>query len=110
MPISIGFASISFAIESARKRPVRAIARSPINCPTGTIRSSNSSIAIRFVVSKPRCFDLNPKTREIFLAKRLDGMSYAEISQRTGLSVKGIEKHMNKALKLLDRARDRDRL
>ncbi len=53
---------------------------------------------------------LNPKTREIFLAKRLDGMSYAEISERTGLSVKGIEKHMNKALKLLDRARDRDRL
>jgi RNA polymerase sigma-70 factor (ECF subfamily) len=34
---------------------------------------------------------LKPKTREIFLAHRLDGLSYAEIAQRTGLSVSGVE-------------------
>lgn len=53
---------------------------------------------------------LKPKTREIFLAKRLDGMSYAEIAVRTGLSVKGVEKHMSKAIAMIDRARERDRL
>jgi RNA polymerase sigma-70 factor (ECF subfamily) len=52
---------------------------------------------------------LEPKTREIFLAKRLDGMSYAEIAERTGLSVKGIEKHMSKAIAMIDRAMERDR-
>lgn len=52
---------------------------------------------------------LKPKTREIFLAKRLDGMSYAEIAERTGLSVKGVEKHMSKAIAMIDRAMERDR-
>jgi RNA polymerase sigma factor (sigma-70 family) len=52
---------------------------------------------------------LKPKTREIFLAKRLDGMSYVEIAERTGLSVKGVEKHMSKAIAMIDRAMERDR-
>lgn len=52
---------------------------------------------------------LNPKTREIFLAKRLDGMTYAEIAARTGLSVKGVEKHMSKAIAAVDRAMQRVR-
>ena len=52
---------------------------------------------------------LTPQTREIFLAKRLDGMSYAEIAERTGLSVKGVEKHMSKAIAMIDRAMERDR-
>ena len=52
---------------------------------------------------------LKPKTREIFLAKRLDGMSYAEIAARSGLSVKGVEKHMSKAIAMIDRAMERDR-
>ncbi|MFK4874106.1 RNA polymerase sigma factor [Novosphingobium sp. ZW T3_23] len=41
---------------------------------------------------------LKPRTREIFLAHRLDGYSYGEIATRTGLSVKAIEKHMSKAI------------
>nr|WP_277667647.1 RNA polymerase sigma factor [Novosphingobium lindaniclasticum] len=41
---------------------------------------------------------LAPRTREIFLAHRLDGYSYNEIANRTGLSVKAIEKHMSKAI------------
>ena len=46
---------------------------------------------------------LRPKTREIFMAHRIDGLSYAEIAARTGLSVKGVEKQMSKALQQLDR-------
>lgn len=46
---------------------------------------------------------LKPLTREIFLARRLDGFSYAEIAERTGLSVKGVEKQMSRALRQLGR-------
>ncbi|WP_233503565.1 RNA polymerase sigma factor [Sphingomonas psychrotolerans] len=47
---------------------------------------------------------LPDKTRSIFLAHRLDGLSYREIAKATGLSVKGVEWHMTKALGHLDRA------
>jgi RNA polymerase sigma factor (sigma-70 family) len=50
---------------------------------------------------------LKPKTREIFLAHRIHGLSYAEIAQRTGLSVKGVEKQMSKAIAKIDRLLDR---
>ena len=50
---------------------------------------------------------LRPKTREIFMAHRIDGMTYAEIAERTGLSVKGVEKQMSKALVQLDRMLNR---
>ncbi|HEX8223737.1 MAG TPA: sigma-70 family RNA polymerase sigma factor [Allosphingosinicella sp.] len=51
---------------------------------------------------------LRPKTREIFMAHRIDGLSYAEIAERTGLSVKGVEKQMSKAIAKIDRLMDRD--
>jgi RNA polymerase sigma-70 factor (ECF subfamily) len=50
---------------------------------------------------------LKPKTREIFLAHRIHGFTYAEIAERTGLSVKGIEKQMSKAIAKIDRLLDR---
>jgi RNA polymerase sigma factor (sigma-70 family) len=50
---------------------------------------------------------LKPKTREIFLAHRLDGLSYAEIAERTGLSVSGVEKQMMKAIAKMDKFLDR---
>lgn len=37
------------------------------------------------------------KQREIFLAHRLDDMSYAEIARRTGLSVRQVERQMARA-------------
>lgn len=46
---------------------------------------------------------LKPRTREIFLAHRIDGYSYIEIAERTGLSVKGVEKHMSQAIAFVDR-------
>jgi RNA polymerase sigma-70 factor (ECF subfamily) len=50
---------------------------------------------------------LRPKTREIFMAHRVHGLSYAEISERTGLSIKGVEKQMAKAIVQIDRILDR---
>jgi RNA polymerase sigma-70 factor (ECF subfamily) len=46
---------------------------------------------------------LKPRTREIFLAHRIDGYSYVEIAAITGLSVKGVEKHMSRAIAFIDR-------
>lgn len=46
---------------------------------------------------------LEPRTREIFLAHRIDGYSYGEIAFRTGLSVKTVEKHMSRAIARLGR-------
>lgn len=47
---------------------------------------------------------LSPKTRQIFLAHRVDGHSYNDIAKLTGLSLKGVEWHMTKAIAHLDRA------
>lgn len=46
---------------------------------------------------------LSPKTRDIFLAHRVDGLSYKEIATSMGLSVKGVEWHMTKAIAHVDR-------
>jgi len=41
--------------------------------------------------------------REIFLAQRLDGLSYEQIAARTGLTVMRVERHMARALCKIDR-------
>ncbi|PZU44155.1 MAG: RNA polymerase subunit sigma-24 [Sphingomonas sp.] len=46
---------------------------------------------------------LGPRTCDIFLAHRIDGLSYKEIASSTGLSVKGVEWHMTKAIAHIDR-------
>ena len=51
---------------------------------------------------------LKPRTREIFLAHRIEGLTYVQIARRTGLSVKGVEKQMSKAIAKIDRLLDRD--
>lgn len=48
---------------------------------------------------------LKPRTREIFLAHRIDGYSYGEIAARTGLSTKTVEMHMTRAIAYLHRHR-----
>ena len=50
---------------------------------------------------------LRPKTREIFLAHRVKGLTYAEIADELGLTVKGVEKQMSKAIAKIDRMFDR---
>ncbi|RQO56235.1 RNA polymerase sigma factor [Paucibacter sp. KBW04] len=40
---------------------------------------------------------LNEKTRDIFLANRIDGLTYREIAERHGLSTSTVEKHIAKA-------------
>jgi DNA-directed RNA polymerase specialized sigma24 family protein len=42
-------------------------------------------------------------TREVFLAHRLDDMPYDEIARRTGLTIRQVERHIARAILLLDR-------
>jgi RNA polymerase sigma factor (sigma-70 family) len=44
--------------------------------------------------------------REIFLAIRLDDLSYAEIAERTGLSVEQVERHLAQSMLTLRDAVD----
>jgi RNA polymerase sigma-70 factor (ECF subfamily) len=44
------------------------------------------------------------QTREIFLAHRLEGLSYREIARRTGLPVRGVERHIARAILAIDRS------
>ncbi len=48
--------------------------------------------------------------REIFLAHRLDDMSYGEIAERTGLTVRQVERHMAKAIYKLVKQMDGEKL
>lgn len=41
---------------------------------------------------------LNSKTRDVFLAHRVEGLSYQEIAQRHGMSASSVHKHIAKAL------------
>ena len=45
-------------------------------------------------------------TREVFLAHRLEDMSYREIAERYGLSVREVERHIARAIIAMDRALD----
>lgn len=47
---------------------------------------------------------LPPFTRNVFLAHRLDDLSYAEIATITGVSVRRIEREMTRAIVAVDRA------
>lgn len=44
---------------------------------------------------------LSPRTKQIFMMSRYGHLSYKEIADRTGLTVKGVEFHIGKALKVL---------
>ena len=46
---------------------------------------------------------LSAVDREVFLAARIDNMSYVEIARRTGRSVKDIEKRMSRAIGTITR-------
>lgn len=45
--------------------------------------------------------DLPPKTREVFIKKRFENKKNAEIAEEMNVTIKAVEAHMTKALKIL---------
>lgn len=62
--------------------------------PARVIEGKEELLRLRHVLD-----ELRPRTREIFLLNRLDGLSYTQLAARFGLSVAAIEKQMSKALR-----------
>lgn len=52
--------------------------------------------------------ELPPRTREMFLLNRLDGLSYTQLAARFGVTVSAVEKQMMKAIAHLHRRFPRD--
>lgn len=48
---------------------------------------------------------LSPQTGSIFVMHRFDGMDYKQIADAKGITVKGVEWHMAKAMVAIDKAR-----
>lgn len=66
------------------------------NDPSETLQSNNLEASYQKVLAS-----MPQKRREVFLASRFDGMKYAEIAEKFGLSQKTVEAHMSAAIKQL---------
>jgi RNA polymerase sigma factor (sigma-70 family) len=51
----------------------------------------------RLVFVRKALSTLPPRTREVFLMHRLEGMRYREIAERLSISVSAVEKHIARA-------------
>jgi RNA polymerase sigma-70 factor (ECF subfamily) len=88
-----------------RSRHLHLISEDPDDAAFDQVRHLQSRDTLRRL--EEAVSRLKPKTRDIFLAHRLEGLNYAQIAERTGLSVKGVEKQMSKAIAQIDRLMDR---
>ena len=66
------------------------------NDPSETLQSNNLEASYQKVLAT-----MPEKRREVFLASRFDGLKYAEIATKMGLSQKTVEAHMSAAIKQL---------
>ena len=64
--------------------------------PSETLQSNNLEESYRQILKV-----MPEKRREVFLASRFDGLKYAEIAEKFGLSQKTVEAHMSAAIKQL---------
>lgn len=64
--------------------------------------SAERELAAEQAVRAVRCViaALSPSCRKVFLLSRLDGLTYTEIAAQCGISVKTVEKHVSRALRV----------
>ena len=66
------------------------------NDPSEELQTKNLERSYREVLAA-----MPEKRREVFLASRFEGLKYAEIAEKLGISVKTVEAHMGAAIKQL---------
>lgn len=66
------------------------------NDPSETLQSNNLEASYRKILAA-----MPEKRREVFLASRFEGLKYAEIAEKLGMSQKTVETHMSAAIKQL---------
>jgi RNA polymerase sigma-70 factor (ECF subfamily) len=66
---------------------------SPLACPDRQIAASEELERVLMAIE-----ELPPRRRQVFLLHREHHLSYAEIAERCGISVKMVEKHISSAL------------
>ena len=66
------------------------------NDPSEELQSKNLEHSYQQVLAA-----MPEKRREVFLASRFDGLKYAEIADKMGISLKTVETHMSAAIKQL---------
>ena len=66
------------------------------NDPSETLQLNNLEESYRQVLNT-----MPEKRREVFLASRFEGLKYAEIAEKMGMSQKTVEAHMSAAIKQL---------
>jgi len=75
------------------------------NLPPRTIADEELSAESTKYMSMERLSSLlrhlPPKCRNVFALNKLNGLSYAEIAEREGISIKTVENHMTKGLKII---------
>jgi RNA polymerase sigma-70 factor (ECF subfamily) len=95
-------AAVNIAADESRRRHVRNEAAGAfadiMNICDGEPLQTEALVARERLIKVREGLDqLTPRTREIFLMHRLDGMKYREIADHFAISVSAVEKHVAKA-------------
>jgi len=93
----------SVALDHARKVKSRLAA---LHDPLGNLEIESPEVPLTRVLEDREALlrldvildELKPRTREIFLLNRLDGLSYTEIAVRLGIGTAGVHKQISRAL------------
>lgn len=95
-------AAVNIGRDTGRHNRVRALVDAPIDemiAITDGQPLQDEVLAARERLERVRLGleQLSPRTREIFLMHRLDGLKYREIAEELGVTVSAVEKHVAKA-------------
>jgi RNA polymerase sigma factor (sigma-70 family) len=88
---------------AALRRSVRSLDRDAYDSELASEQpSAERELAAQQIVMAVRLAiaALSPQCRNVFLLSRLDGLTYSEIAQRCSISVKTVEKHVSRALRV----------
>jgi len=96
-------AAHNLAIDDRRSAHVRlaapvCITELPEICDATPLPDEVMIVQERLAQVRAKILKLHPRTRQVFLMSRLDGMKHREIAEALGISVSAVEKHVAKAV------------